>query len=116
MSDPTLKDRLEWTIADNAKKAIEIANLQEAVSTGIRCMEQRNEALGEIERLSKLVKDIAYTAKSRKKIMHKYRDALRSIGNWSQKVQDSVEKREAGILMWRGCIAEANAALEEDKG
>ncbi len=79
MTNPTMEDRLEWTIADNVKKAIEIADLRETAKTGVRCMEQRNEALEEVERLNKLVDDIAYTAKNRKKKMRKYRDALIAI-------------------------------------
>ncbi len=91
MNNPTIEDRLEWTIADNVKKAIEI------------------------ERLNKLVDDIAYTAKNRKKKMHKYRAALRDIGNWSQEIQDAAEKDGAGLAMYRGCVALANLALKDDK-
>lgn len=95
---------------------VDVPALQEAVGTGIRCMEQRNEALAEVERLEKLVDDIAYTAKNRKKKMHKYRDALRSIAKWSQEIQDQAEKQNAGIMMWRGCVAEAKQALKEKSG
>lgn len=118
MSNPTVEERLEWTIADNVKKAIEIADLREAAKTGVRCMEQRNEAFAEIERLEKLVDDIAYTAKNRKKRMHKYRDALRVIETWSQEVQDEAEHLgiTACIMMWRGCIAVATVALKEKNG
>ena len=86
--------------------------LGDIAKTGVRCMEQRNEALAEVERLEKLVDDVCYTAKNRKKKMHMYRDTLISIGSWTQVTQDDVEKHDAGIMMWRGCSAEANMALE----
>ena len=83
--------------------------------TGVRCMEQRNKAYAEVKRLEKLVDDISYTAKNRKRRMHKYRDVLRGVGNWSQVKQDEVEKLEGGgIMMWRGCVAEANMVLEKE--
>ena len=69
----------------------------------------------EIKRLNKLTDDIAYTAKKRKEKMHLYRDVLISIGKWSQEVQDELEKVDVAhaISMWRGCVAEANGALEK---
>jgi len=66
----------------------------------------------EIVRLNKLVDDITYTAKNRKEKMHKYRDTLKSIGSWSQELQDRVAEMKSEGMMWRGCVAEANAALE----
>lgn len=88
---------------------------REAVVTGVRCMEQRNEALAEIKRLEKIIDDVCYTAKNRKRKMHKYRDALRSIGNWSQVNQDEAESIDKGcLMMWRGCVAEANLVLDEE--
>ena len=93
---------------------IDVPALQEAAKTGVRCMEQRNEAWVEIEHLTRLVNEIAYTAKNRKKKMHRYRDTLRSIGKWTQETQDECEKAglSSAICMWRGCVAEANMALE----
>ena len=117
MSNPTVEERLEWTIADNAKKAIEITDLRDSAKTGVRCMEKRNEAMAEVDRLTKLVDDITYTAKKRKKKMHKYRDALRTISTWTQELQDEAEKLgpEACIMMWRGCAAVAITTLKDDK-
>ena len=96
------------------KLEAENKSLKESIDTGIRCMEQRNEALAEVERLEKLVNDISYTAKNRKKKMHRYRDALQDIGNWTQETQDTMEEQGTlfVIAMWRGCVAQANAALE----
>ncbi len=89
--------------------------LGDIAETGVRCMEQRNEALAEVERLNKIVDDVCYTAKNRKRRMHKYRDTLRSIGNWSQVRQDEAESIEKGcLMMWRGCVAEANLVLKEE--
>lgn len=72
-------------------------------------------AIKEVEKLEQLVENISYTAKKRKEKMHLYRDALISIGKWSQEVQDELEKAGLphAISMWRGCVAEANGALEE---
>lgn len=67
----------------------------------------------EIERLEKLVVDITYTAKNRKKKMRKYRDALIEIGHWTQETQDSAIELNVEGAMWRGCVAQANMALEE---
>jgi hypothetical protein len=64
------------------------------------------------KRLTKMVDDICYTAKSRKIKMHKYRDVLKSIGSWSQELQDRAAEMKTEGMMWRGCVAEANAALE----
>lgn len=41
------------------------------------------------------------------------RGALRSIAIWSQEQQDLAEQQGLGIALWRGCVAEAAAALEE---
>lgn len=67
----------------------------------------------EIKRLNKLVDDISYTAKNRKKKMHLYRDALIEIGHWTQETQDSAIELNVEGAMWRGCVAQANMALEE---
>ena len=77
--------------------------------------QRMKDAAKEIERLDKLTDDIAYTAKKRKEKMHLYRDALQDIGKWSQEVQDEIEKAglDHAICMWRGCVAQANMALEE---
>ena len=71
--------------------------------------------IAEVEKLEQLVEDISYTAKNRKKKMHLYRDALQDVGKWSQEVQDELEKVGVAhaISMWRGCVAVANAALEQ---
>ena len=37
---------------------------------------------------------------------------LRSIANWNPELQKRVEKEKTGVLMWRGCIAEAKEALQ----
>ncbi len=100
----------EWDRLEAENKSF-----REAVVTGVRCMEQRNEALAEIKRLEKIVDDVCYTAKNRKRRMHKYRDTLRSIGSWSQVKQDQAESMENGsLMMWRGCVAEANLILKEE--
>jgi len=31
---------------------------------------------------------------------------------WTQDLQDRVERDDAGIVMWRGCVADSTAALE----
>jgi hypothetical protein len=67
----------------------------------------------EWDRLEKLVEDITYTAKNRKKKMHLYRDALIEIGHWTQETQDSAKELDSEGAMWRGCVAQANMALEE---
>jgi len=36
MTDPTTEDRLEWTVADNAKKAIEIERLTALLNDPVR--------------------------------------------------------------------------------
>ena len=92
-----------------------IAELEAVVDTGIKCMEQRNKAYAEVERLEALSDAISYTAKNRKKKMHLYRDALQDVGKWSQEVQDELEKAGLphAISMWRGCVAIANIALEQ---
>ena len=66
----------------------------------------------QVEHLNKIVTDITYTAKARKEKMHKYRDVLKSIGSWSQELQDRAAEMKTEGMMWRGCVAEANAALE----
>lgn len=93
-----------------------VKELRDAVNTGIKCMKQRDTAYAEVARLEKLVNDISYTAKKRKEKMHGYRDTLRSIGKWSQATQDEVEAAGliTAIMMWRGCVAEANRALEKE--
>lgn len=45
-----------------------------------------------------------------------YEAALQDIGQWSQKIQDEAEKQDAGIMMYRGCVAVANLALKEVEG
>lgn len=67
----------------------------------------------EWDRLEKLVEDLTYTAKNRKKKMHLYRDALVEIGHWTQETQDSAKELDSEGAMWRGCVAQANMALEE---
>jgi len=67
----------------------------------------------EIKRLNKLVDDISYTAKNRKKKMHLYRDALIEIGHWTPETQESARELDSEGAMWRGCVAQANMALEE---
>ena len=102
------------TVSESEWDKLEADNksLREVVDTGIRCMEQRNEAVAEVERLEKLVDAACYTAKNRKKKMHMYRDALIDIGTWSQESQDWTENTKNGLGMWRGCIAVANMTLE----
>ena len=39
--------------------------------------------------------------------------ALMEISIWSQGLQDEIEKNNAGISMWRGCVAAADQALEK---
>lgn len=67
----------------------------------------------EWDKLEKMVEDITYTAKNRKKKMHLYRDALIEIGHWTQETQDSAKELDSEGAMWRGCVAQANMALEE---
>lgn len=67
----------------------------------------------EIKRLNKLTDTIAYTAKKRKEKMHLYRDALIEIGHWTPETQESAIESNAEGAMWRGCVAQANMALEE---
>lgn len=104
--------QLTGPYSTETEAAEKIEELYKAVGTGIRCMEQRNDALAEVERLTKLVDDIAYTAKNRKKKMRRYRDTLKSIGSWSQELQERAKETKCEGALWRGCVTEANAALE----
>ena len=40
------------------------------------------------------------------------REALESIAEWSQESQDRAEECDAGIALWRGCIAAAQNAID----
>lgn len=37
---------------------------------------------------------------------------LRRIAEWTPDLQKRVEKEKTGVLMWRGCVAEAKEALQ----
>ena len=56
----------------------------------------------------------AYEIEELRETVAKYRDALHSIGQWSQQIQDLAEKTDSGIMLWRGCVAEANQALKDE--
>ena len=42
-----------------------------------------------------------------------YRKALVDIGHWTQETQDAAKELNSEGAMWRGCVAQANMALEE---
>jgi hypothetical protein len=44
----------------------------------------------------------------------KLQAALQDIGAWSQELQDEVERNGDTLAMWRGCVAQARAALSKE--
>ena len=105
----------EWDKLEDENKQLEqrIVGLKMAADIGVERIDRCREALVEVERLNKLVDDISYTAKNRKEKMHLYRDALIEIGHWTPETQESAIESNAEGAMWRGCVAQANMALEE---
>jgi hypothetical protein len=52
-------------------------------------------------------------AESRKKA-ERLRRAMRDIARWTQEEQDMAVAGDYTILLWRGCVAIARAALKDD--
>ena len=115
------REYLTLAAMSNGYEEVEILDLMNPSLDQQRNYERMRLAAEELERLRTAMEQMqrlnvanSDLIEQQEATIAKYRDTLRSIGQWSQQIQDLAEKTDSGIMLWRGCVAEANQALKDE--